>query len=213
MSPLPEIENTDELGPAMAALTPRERLFVAELFRPGATGAAAARAAGFGVADSKNSTFARIAYRKRSQPHIVKAIVEECQRQVKSLGPAAITGAREIIANKKHKDRGKMIRFVLDKIDPALMLHEHRHDVSVTIEDHTTAAIENLRWLRELRVPREVLLEQFGYSGLSRYERKLAELDERKGPKLIEHNAAAPGSVPSERRRITDDLGESREGD
>jgi hypothetical protein len=99
-----------------------------------------------------------------------------------------------------------MIRFVLDKIDPSTMLHahQHQHDVSVKIEDHTSAAIANLRWLRELKVPRKVLLEQFGYSGLGRYEKMLEEHD-RAQPKVIEHTEA-PGSVRSERRNITDDL-------
>src|SRR3981081_4265306 len=105
-----EIDTTidaGELGPAMAELTPRERLFVAALFQPGTTGVAAARAAGYGNADSKNSTLARIAHRLKSRPHIARGIIEECQREVKALGPAAIAGAREIIADKKNKDRGK----------------------------------------------------------------------------------------------------------
>src|SRR6266700_2298789 len=197
------IDNTDELGEAMAALTPRDRLFVSFLFQPGTTTAAAARSAGFGAPDSTNATFARIGYRKRLQPSVVKAIAEECARQVRSLGPEALRGMREIIADKKHKDRGKMIRFIVEKIDPSTMLHQHQHDVTVKVEDHQLEAVRSLRLLRDqLKVPREVLIEHFGHSGLGHYERL-----EREGvggsPKLIEHEAVA-GSVRSERPRTTD---------
>ncbi len=198
-----ELGPAGEFGPAMAELQPRERLFIAALFQPGTTGAAAARAAGYGKADSKNSTLARIAHRLKSRSHIAKAIVEECQREVKSLGPAAVAAARQIIGNPKHRDQGKMIRFVLDRIDPATTLHHH--DVRVTVEDHRVEAVKSLRWLRdELQVPRSVLVEHFGHSGLGMYERMEREQSGGGSPKLIEHDAA-PGSVTSERPRITDD--------
>jgi hypothetical protein len=48
------------------------------------------------------------------------------------------------------------------------------------------AAIEDLRRLKMLGVPREQLIETFGYSGLDRYEKLLAE----RQPKLIEATAA-----------------------
>jgi hypothetical protein len=207
-----ETENTTELGEALEALSPKERLFVTELFR-GSNGAAAARAAGYGAADgsSTNKTLARIAFRLRSRAGVVRAIVEESQRTVKSLGPEAIAGMRQIIADKKNRDRGKMIRFVIEKIDPALMLHQHRHEHDVTLRiDHEAEAIKALRWMRELGVPREKLVEHFGHTGLSRYERM--ERERFGDPKLIESPAAEegpPGAVTSARRRSVADDDES----
>jgi phage terminase small subunit len=198
MSSLPE---HTELGEAMESLSPKERLFVAELFR-GSNGAAAARAAGYGAEDgsSTNRTLARIAVRLKSRGSIVRAIVEESARTVKSLGPEAIAGMREIIADKKNKDRGKMIRYVLDKIEPALQLHEHRHEHSVTLRvDHEAETLKALRWMRDvLQVPRDVLIEHFGHTGLSRYERMDRE-------KLIEARPAEedpPGAVVVHRYHV-----------
>jgi hypothetical protein len=51
-------------------------------------------------------------------------------------------------------------------------------DVNVSGEvvvNHTDAAVEDLQRLKSLGVPREQLLETFGYSGLDRYEKLLAE--------------------------------------
>ena len=193
------IDSTEEIGEAMAALTPRDRLFVSFLFQPGTTTAAAARSAGFGAPDSTNATFARIGYRKRLQPSVVKAIAEECARQVRSLGPEALRGMREIIADKKHKDRGKMIRFIVEKIDPSTILH--KHDVTVKVENHQVEALKILKFMRDqLGVPREKLVEHFGHSGLGMYER--LERQQSGGPKLIEASPAEsqPGVVTSARR-------------
>ena len=49
--------------------------------------------------------------------------------------------------------------------------------------NHTDAAVRDLRALLELGVAREKLIEIFGFSGLSRYEKMLAE----RAPKVIEH--------------------------
>jgi hypothetical protein len=210
MSSLP-IEST-ELGEAMAALSAKEQSFVRALFQPGVTGAAAARAAGYGAADgsSTNKTLARIAFRLRSRPPVVRAIVEECQRTVKSLGPEAIAGMREIIADRKNRDRGKMIRFVIEKIDPALMLVQHQHDVTLRV-DHEAETLKALRWLREVGVPRSKLIEHFGFTGLARYEKMLDERELRE-PKLIEARSPAeglPGAVTSVRHHLDDpDAGE-----
>src|SRR5262245_14349373 len=99
---LPEkIETAElgELGEAMEWLSAKEQAFTRALFLPGATAADAARIAGYGNADGTTTrkNFARIAFRLKSRASIVRAIVEESARTVKSLGPEAIAGMREII--------------------------------------------------------------------------------------------------------------------
>jgi hypothetical protein len=52
-------------------------------------------------------------------------------------------------------------------------------------------------------VPREKLIEHFGFTGLSRYERMLEESEQSGRPKLIEASPVEegpPGSVPAVRR-------------
>ena len=56
---------------------------------------------------------------------------------------------------------------------------------SVTL-NHQDEALEQLRMLQGLQVPRSKLEEVFGFSGVLRYERMLAE---RGGPKLIKGTA------------------------
>src|SRR5262249_54689681 len=207
MNPPEKIESV-ELGEAMEALSAKEQAFVRALFLPGTTAADAAAIAGYGAPDGSTTrkNYARIAFRLKSRASIVRAIVEESARTVKSLGPEALQGMREILADKKNKDRGKMIRFIVEKIDPALMLHQHqhRHEHNIKI-DHEAEAIKILRWMRdELGVPREKLIEHFGHSGLGRYEKMLAE----QGPKLIEASPAEenppPGAVTSRPHRLVD---------
>src|SRR5262245_9733516 len=130
---LPEKIETAELGEAMEALSPKEAAFVRALFLPNTTATDAARVAGYGTPETTRKNYARIAFRLRERPSIVKAIIEESARHVKALGPDAIRAIREILADKKHRDRGKMARYVADQISPAvgLLLHRHEHDVTV----------------------------------------------------------------------------------
>jgi hypothetical protein len=64
------------------------------------------------------------------------------------------------------------------------------------VVSHTDQAVDDLARLKALGVPHEKLLEVFGFSGLGRYERMLAEREAR-APKLIEHdpNEPAAGSI------------------
>ena len=48
-------------------------------------------------------------------------------------------------------------------------------------------ALEALSYLKSMSVPREKLIEQFGHSGLVRYEKMLEERDAKRGMKVIEH--------------------------
>jgi hypothetical protein len=72
-------------------------------------------------------------------------------------------------------------------------------DVNVSGEitfSHTDAALDDLRALKALMVPREKLVEVFGFSGLDRYEKMLAVADQRAGVSretsgpVIEHEAS-----------------------
>ena len=62
-------------------------------------------------------------------------------------------------------------------------------DVTV---NHTDSALQDLRTLIGLGVAREKLVEIFGFSGLSRYEKMLEEQDRRSG-KLIEGEVVSRG--------------------
>src|ERR1017187_6124851 len=114
-------EDESDLGPAMLALRPQERIFVRELFTsPGhGAGAKAARAAGYGMKGGAKNTAARSANRLFNRPRVIAAIAEMTGQQLRSDGPMAVKTVREIMKDTDHKDRLKAARTVLERADPA----------------------------------------------------------------------------------------------
>jgi len=93
MSSPPDIERI-ELAEAVEALSAKEQAFVRALFLQGSTGADAARPQATARQTQHDAQeHARIAFRLRSRPSVVRAIVEECQRTVKSLGRRRLPSA------------------------------------------------------------------------------------------------------------------------
>ena len=100
----------------------------------------------------------------------------------------AVLAAEDMITNPKHPDHAKMVQAVLG----AQGLGERKGidlnvsgGVSVETKSHTDAALDALEFMLSMQVPREKLEEQFGFSGLERYERML--LERRKAaPAVIE---------------------------
>jgi phage terminase small subunit len=181
---LPVVDGT-EWGPAMAALpSDRHRAFVLALYsiKPGhGAHVKAAKMAGFGSATSSAHSWAVIGSRLSHDEKILAAIHEEDQRRIRSSAPRAIRALQNLVETPDHRDHARAIGMVLDRVHPAEQ--HHVHEMHVT-SDHTAEAIEELRVLKGLGVSREKLEEMFGYSGLSRYERLLAEKEQQPG-KLI----------------------------
>jgi phage terminase small subunit len=173
-------------GPAMAALNEKQRLFVLALFEsPKKFGAAtfAARAAGYGSPTSSAQSFASIASRLCANPMVQEAIQEMSRQYVTTMGPLAVRALKNLLGDKAAKEHGRALGIVMDRIAP----QQSTHTVNVNHHavDHSAEAVAQLRMLRSLDVAREKLEEVFGFSGLSRYEKMLAEADAR-APKLIE---------------------------
>jgi phage terminase small subunit len=174
-------------GPAMAALNDRARAFVLNLFsvKPGHGAAVrAAKAAGFGTTASSPQSWASIGSRLMHDEDILRAVREHSERVIKNSAPRAINALLNLIEDPISRDHARAIGMLMDRVHPA----ETHHQVDVThthITDHTAEAVAELRILRDAGVPREKLVEVFGFSGISRYERLLEEQD-RKSRKLIE---------------------------
>jgi hypothetical protein len=188
---LPPVENIDAVdGPAMRALpSERHRAFVRMLYEmpPGyGFGSKAARLSGWGTEISSPQSMATIASRLLHDERILEAIHEEDQKHIRANAPRAIRALSHLIETPSSKDHVRGISMVLDRVHPA----ETRHHVEVhhTV-DHDAEAIAQLRMFKSLDVPREKLIEVFGFSGLSRYERLLELQDAEKSPRLIEGTA------------------------
>lgn len=176
-----------ELGPKMQACSARERRFVWEFLLNGCENATdAARKAG--VPDpGRHSAAIRVqAHDLRHRERVREAMQEVARSHFGGMLLPAVLAAEAVVLNAKHPDHAKMVLSVLSAHG---LGDRSRVDVNVSGSvqvNHTDAAIEDLRRLKALGVPRDKLLETFGYSGLDRYERMLDEADRRTG-RLIEH--------------------------
>lgn len=188
-----------EFGPKMQACSERERQFVmhyllicAEDGRPNAS--EAARRAGYADA-GKDSTSIRVrAHTLIHRERVKEAIAEVGKREFVGLLFPAIFAARRLIEKPDHPDHAGMVKATLASLGlgerTAIDLNVSG---SVTV-NHTDAAIEDLRRLKALGVPRDKLVEMYGFSGLDRYEKMLAAADARALPgPVIEGEAQEVG--------------------
>lgn len=167
-----------EIGPKLAACSERERVFAFALGSGIApTAAEAARLAGYADSPARQSAY-QIVHKQR----VVEAIEEVARTQFRNLLPHVIRAAAKIVEDPKHKGHVPLIISLLSKLGYG---ERTAVDVNVSgevIVNHTDAALEDLRRLKALGVPREQLIETFGHSGLPRYEAMLASR-----AKVIEH--------------------------
>lgn len=173
-----------ELGPKMQACSERERQFAWHYSLNGGNGAQAARDAGCSdVAEGCKVRAHEMLHRQR----VVDAIDEIGRKQFRSLLIPAITAMRTLLGKPDHPDHARTVNSALDRLGlPVRTVADvnMNHSGEVTL-NHTDGALADLRMLLAMGVPREKLIETFGFSGLTRYERMLAEQNAR-APKLIE---------------------------
>lgn len=178
-----------EIGPKLALCTEQEQRFVWAYVTGDGNATEAARDAGY--VDNDNGSIRVRAHALMHRERVLEAI-EECGRKVFRglLGPA-ISANRKLIEDSKHPDHHKAVQSTLSRLG-----FTERTAVDVTVGgavtvNHTDAALKDLRVLLGLGVPREKLVEIFGFSGLARYEKMLADQDRRAlaGP-VIEHEPA-----------------------
>jgi hypothetical protein len=171
-----------ELGPKMAACSEMERKFAwAYVVNCDDNGAQAARDAGYSDAGEGCKVRAHeLLHRER----VLAAIEELGRKAFRGQLIPAIRANKHLIDNSKHPDHAGAVHKTLSRLGFG---ERTGVDVNVSGEvsvNHTDQALEDLRTLMGLGVPREKLVEVFGFSGLSRYEGMLAEQDARR-PKLI----------------------------
>jgi hypothetical protein len=163
-----------EYGPAMSALNTRQRAFVMNLFTgSGRYGRYSEVYLKAGYASSNPEAVSACASRLLHSDSVQAAISEVCRRALGGMAHDAIGVVAEILADPTHKDRLKAATRVLDHAAPTVQ------QISVTHEDVTPASrdkdlVAYLRELIALGVERNKLVEKFGFSGLSRYEKLLA---------------------------------------
>ena len=180
-------EDWSSFGPKMQGLRDRERRFVwAYLINSmtpvGPNGSQSARDAGY--SDVKEGAKVR-AHELLHRQDVQEAIQELAMRELRGLALPALAAVADILRKPDHPDRQKVALSVLSRLgmgeQNAVNFNLH---AEVTV-NHTDAALDDLKRLMDLGVPREKLIETFGFSGLTRYEKMLAKREGR----LIEGEA------------------------
>jgi hypothetical protein len=136
--PLPDVEGAD-WGPKMLALpSDRHRAFVLALYEvPRGHGAQvrAAKRAGFGTSTSSAASWAAIASRLAHSDGILDALREEDERRIRASAPRAIRALEHLIETPDHRDHGRALGMLLDRVHPVETTHtvkvEHRVPVMV----------------------------------------------------------------------------------
>jgi hypothetical protein len=148
-------DDEPEMGPAMRALGPKQRLFIlAMLADPHDTQGAWAEAAGYSTkGDSHHVT----ACRMMQDPKIIAAAQEVARQHLSGNGPAlAVRNLLNIAKNEKHPQHLKATEMILNRTG---MSERTEHTVRV---EHTTSdapMIELCRRLAlEMKIPLEMLI-------------------------------------------------------
>lgn len=169
---------------------PRRRAFSWFYVFNGANGAAAARAAGYSDASEGAKVTAHGLLQRDDVQEAIKAL---CTRYLFSLAPKAILRLDELLDNPKHPKHDKAIEMALSRSG-----HGERSTVDVNVSgsltlNHTDQALKDLEMLKGMGAAREMLIETFGFSGLERYERMLADRARLAAPVIDgEFEVAAP---------------------
>jgi phage terminase small subunit len=151
-------------GPAMSVLNERQRLFVRALFEsPKKHGAAvfAARAAGYGTSTSSVQSMATISSRLCSDPKIQDAIQEESRKYVTTLGPMAVRALKNLLGAPAHRDHGRAVGILMERIAPVESTHTVRvtHDATPSFKE-TAQVLERIAELAakfSVRLPPRVI--------------------------------------------------------
>jgi phage terminase small subunit len=128
------------LGPKMSALSERQQKFVIALFivKQGHGAAVrAARSAGYGTSASNNQTMASISSRLMHDERILEAVREYGERFLKAAGPSALRALEKLILTPSHKDHGRAVAAVVDRLYPTETVHNVKveHDVTPSFKD------------------------------------------------------------------------------
>lgn len=182
-----------ELGPKMQACSDRERKFVWFYVTDNDGNATeAARKAGYSDPGRDSAAIRVQAHALMHRDRVLAAIDEVGRKAFRGLLIPAVRATSKLIENEKHPDHAKTVQSTLSRLGLG-----ERTGVDVKVEgeithNHTDSALNDLRTLIGLGVAREKLVEIFGFSGLSRYEKMLEEVDAR-APKLIEGEVVSRG--------------------
>jgi hypothetical protein len=128
-------ERIADVGPAMQKLTEKQQRYVHALFEAPKThgsGVFAVKMAGYGKATSSRASLAQLAYQLNSDPKIQAGVAEVSQQHLTVLGPVAVRALKRVLDNPGHRDHGRALGIVMDRVAPQNSTHTVKveHDAS-----------------------------------------------------------------------------------
>jgi phage terminase small subunit len=153
-------------GPAMLAITEKQRCYVLALFeapKAHGSGVFAAKAAGYGTPTSTRHSLAQMAHQLNSDPKIQAAISEVSKQFLGVLGPHAVRALKRILDDPKHREHGRALGIVMDRVSPvqstATVKVEHEHSLSTSQMHHIMERIEALSAKFMMALPAPKIIE------------------------------------------------------
>jgi hypothetical protein len=157
-----------ELGPAMSKLNERQRNFVRAYVESPGHGALTRAYIAAGYTCNDRITAGKAAHLLSRDEKVIAAIAEESRKIIRVHHPEAARALIGVIRDPTHKDHGRALGMILDRVDP--IESKHHIDVVHRTIDPDKEALAELHAARHLGASREKLLELFGYNGLERLE-------------------------------------------
>ena len=115
------------------------------------------------------SQLGKFAWQIAHDDRMIAAIAEEARKHLRGAHPEAVNALHDMIRNPAHRDHGRAVLALLDRVDP--IVSKQNIEVTHRILDPDQEALEELQALRQLGTSREKLIELFGGNGLARLER------------------------------------------
>lgn len=131
-------------GPAMSALNERQRKFVHALFLAPKTHGSrtfAAKVAGYGTPTSSRQSMSQIGHQLSTDPKVQAAISEVSASYLTTLGPPAVRALRRLLDDPKHKDHGRALGIIMDRVAPANSTHTLKVEGEVKVSSAEAARV------------------------------------------------------------------------
>lgn len=191
---LPEPEN---MGPAMKALTEKQRAFVVAYFHTGSRMKATA-AAGYAMGTPDSSQGRVMAWQVWHSAKVQAAIKEFASENVLStLVPMAMKAWEEIIDDPSHKDRAKAVGMVLDRTG----MHAKMETVHTVTENREERVLKIIRICKELGMDPKKFI-----GGASDFVDADFEVVQREEAKLVDISPVFASAEASDPEHSTDGL-------
>lgn len=131
-------------GPAMAALNERQKRFVHALFlapRSHGSRTFAAKAAGYGTPTSSRKSLSQIGHQLSTDPKVQAAISEVSASYLTTLGPPAVRALRKLLEDPRHKDHGRALGIIMDRVAPINSTHTLKVEGEVKVSAAEAARV------------------------------------------------------------------------